>query len=238
MNNLYKLNIIPIIMEDTEELKEGEENLLDDETKKKTTRNTLIAIASLIIIFALIFGINYLYKKTYRNPYDYDYNGFKFQKYSDGKWYTQIRWNNNLVNIPLSFGPRDLEDIQLTGTVDERFMSRDIYITFDPAEDILLPTGAIVKEKLGYLALAASELSLNLVQGMKFTTLSACTKNDSSCGDVPVITCENGNATIYLKRDDKAEVLLDGNCVIVSGKDMDLVRAVDRLLLYWYRIMD
>ncbi len=228
-----------ILSEDMEEeIKEGEDNLLDEETKKTTTRNTLIAIASLIIIFALIFGVSYLYGKTRRNPYEYEYNGFTFKKYDDGKWHTQMRWGNNLLNVPLSFGPNDLEDIQVTGYINNIFVeSKDVYITFDPPKDILLPTGAIVKEKLGYLALAATELSLNLVQGMKLTTISACTNNDSSCGDVPVITCENDEATVYLKRSDKTEVLLDGNCIIISGKDMDLVRAVDRLLLYWYSVM-
>lgn len=222
--------------ENTEEPKEGED-LIDEETKSKTTRNTLIAIASLIIIFALIFGVNYLYSKTYRNPYEYEYNGFEFKKYEDGKWYTQMSWGNRLVTIPLSFGPRDLEDISIIGKVDERFISKDVFITFDPAKDVILPTGAIVKEKLGYVALAATELTLNLAQGMNMNPIAACTSEDEFCKGRPIITCETGNATIYLKRNDNAEVLLDGNCIIISGKNEDIVRAVDRLLLYWYRIM-
>jgi len=220
-----------------EEIEEGEYNSIDEDTKKKSTRNILLAIGSLIIIFVLIFGVSYLYKKTYRNPYEYEYNGFQFKKADDGKWYTRLNYGNRYLTIPLSFGPRDLEDIQIIGSIDERFIARDVYVTFDPAKDILLSTGTITKEKLGYLALAASELSLNLAQGINVNPLSACTSNDSSCGDKPVITCESGNATIYLKRSDKTSVILDGNCITVSGKDMELVKAVDRLLLYWYRVM-
>ena len=221
-----------------EEIITGEDNLVDDYVKKNATRNTLLVILILIAIFALIFGVNLLYQKAYRNPYQYEYNDFQFQKGDDGKWYTKLQYGNKLLTIPLTFGPRDLEDIPITGTVDERFVSsRNIYITFDPTREVLLPTGAIVREKLGYLALAASELSLNLVQGINIVPIAACTKKSPDCVNRPIITCESGNATIFLKKSVNPSVSLEGNCIIVSGTDLDLVKSVDRLLLHWYRIM-
>ena len=45
-------------------------------------------------------------------------------------------------------------------------------------------------------------------------------------------------AVIFIKYDNQTKVELKDNCVIVSGKEKELTKAVDRLLLYWYGILD
>ncbi|MBI4148901.1 hypothetical protein HY491_00485 [Candidatus Woesearchaeota archaeon] len=218
-----------------------EEQAGEEENKKEEThaaRNVLIALVILIAAFVLLFNLHRFYKQDTPNPYEYTYNGVQFRQDSDGKWNFAVQWANRLVNVPLQFGPKELASIPITGEVDERFSGEEIYITFEPAGSVTSPTGAVVQEPLGYLSLAAAELSLSLSQGMQFVPVAACTQNSTTCQDTPIITCTSTDQpTIYLNRTGTAAVHLDGNCITLSGEGLELLKSVDRLLLYWYRIM-
>ena len=203
-----------------------------------TARTVLISLVIVAAVFLLLFNLHKFYKKDIPNPYEYTYNGVQFRQDSDSKWNFEVQWGNRLVAVPLQFGPRELASIPITGEVDERFSGEEIYVTFDPAGSILGPTGAVVQEPLGHLTLAATELSLSLSQGMNFIPIAACTQNSTVCRDSPIVTCATTDLpTIYLNRTGAAAVHLDGNCVILSGEGLELLKSVDRLLLYWYRVM-
>lgn len=205
------------------------EEATDEETldSGKTTRIFLITLFILVVALSLIFGIRYFYGKE-ENLQEYKYGAYTFVKIG-GMWYTQIQHENNIFNIPLHFNPGEVKNISIIGEVDERFsFNKRIYLTSDPVEN-----------NAGYVALAAAELSLNMVQGLGLMPVAACSENKTIyCADRPIINCSNTDEpVIYLKEDKNAEVELKGNCIIINGKDADLVRATDRLLYQLYRIM-
>ncbi|MBI2129478.1 hypothetical protein HYU07_04515 [Candidatus Woesearchaeota archaeon] len=211
-------------LEDDDEKEPDEEEKTDS---KKAIRVFLIAIIVLIVAFALIFSVKYFYSKE-ENPQEYKYGAYKFTKIG-GMWYTQIQNENNIFNIPLHYNPGEIKNISILGKIDGRFnFSKSIYLTSDPAE-----SGA------GYVALAAAELSLNMVQGLGLMPVAACSENRTiPCAVRPIINCTNTNEpVIYLKETGKAEVELKGNCVVIKGVNVDLVRATDRLLYQLYKIM-
>lgn len=205
--------------------------------KKKTfspkTRTIIWIIAVIILLAAAVYIIknpNIIGQVIHDDESYYTYNGFEFAYY-DGMWNTQIQIGKQPYLIPLHYGPRDLEDLYYRGEEDPKiFLTvKANYITFDPDE-----------EDLNYTALAVAELGLNMAQALNIKPIGACTKNiTEGCSKRPIINCENDteHAIIYLKQADETKVELKGNCLTVQGKGMDLIRAVDRLLLYWYGIM-
>lgn len=212
---------------------EDSDSLLDENVKKTGTRNTIIAALIVIAMFILVINIqkitDFFAKEEVPLPDDYYYNG-KFHFVNDGGlWKTEIIFGNKFINIPLHYSPRDLENVSIEGEVDSRFInSSRLYITFDPGESI------------GYIALATAELTLNLVQGMNIGVVAACTTNSTeACYSRPIVACNSTDAgVIYIKESKEPKIIMDGNCITVQGKGTHLVRAVDRLLLKWYRVMD
>ncbi len=164
----------------------------------------------------------------------YYYSGTEF-KLIKGLWYFTLHSDvtGQDYNIPLHFGPKDMIEVSLTGTFDDNFSEDDqVYITFDPEEGLT--------ERQSFITLAAAELSLNLGQAINRKPVASCTENMTfACYDRDIITCDNTNrAVIYLKYDNETKVELKGNCAIVQGTGKDLTKAVDKLLLFWYGILD
>ena len=199
--------------------------------KKKTfssqTRAIIWIICVVVLFLIIIWSIKYIYpKESYEH---YTYNHFDFY-YHDGMWYTQIQLGNQPWNVPLRFGPREVEYIPIVGDPNILLTVKGVYITFDPDS-----------ANLNYTALAVSELSLNLAQALDITPIGACTKNiTEACHNRPIISCETDkkHAIIYLTEESNFPIVEQkDNCLILKGKGFDLVKAVDRLLLYWYKIM-
>ena len=158
----------------------------------------------------------------------YMYNGFSFIK-QQNLWYTQVqsRINNTVFDVPLHYGPRDLEEIPVVGSLDKTFISKDIYITFDPTST-----------DMQYIALAAAELSLSLVKGIGVVPKAACaSKETDACSDRPIIDCNSGKPAIYVKQSEANMVRLLGNCAIVQGDNENIVKSADKFLLMQYGIM-
>src|SRR3989344_2753609 len=56
------------------------------------------------------------------------YNGFSFVLF-DGLWYTTVSRGNPDYQIPLHFGPRDLQNVTMNGSLSDAFNEgTDIYI--------------------------------------------------------------------------------------------------------------
>ena len=160
----------------------------------------------------------------------YSYNGFNFVKI-DEVWYTEMLNNNRRLTIPLHYGPKEMEDIKITGEVDDRFTrAKLVHIAFNP-----------VDHNLSYVALANGELSLSLSRAMGLKLKAACVVNETNpCAKQPILSCDTDRekAIVELKQSDETSIQYKGNCILITGRDWDLVRAVDRLLLKWYRIME
>ncbi len=188
----------------------------------------IVAIVTIILVIAGIFGVRYLLPKEKLETVTY--NQFTFTKMA-GSWFTQWQYNNELYTIPLRFNPYEVENISFSGNLNGIFDDYNItYVTFDP-------TGA----NMAYVALAGSELSINLAQVMGINLSASCTTNETfaeACQNRTIARCgDAGKSVIYLKEDNETKADINGSCITIQGKGLDLTRAVDRILYRVYGIM-
>jgi hypothetical protein len=235
-----------------EKLERDEETEYEPEVTfapKDDGKNILIIVAVLIGVFALIFAgakvytnltgatvinIDDLHQQNIENKLDeeegYMYNGFSFVKV-DGLWWTEVQRYNTLVKIPLHFAPKELEYLEIEGKASLDFDKfTDIYIAIDPE----------VSNK--YYGLAIAEFSMNIAKGINRNPIGACTKESEDCFDRPIVSCgdSNGRPIVELVRDNstKTSIKADGVCIKITGSEIDLVHAIDRLLYKWYGVME
>ena len=159
----------------------------------------------------------------------YVYNGYSFVK-ADGLWWTELNKFGTLLKVPLHFGPKELEDLKITGSIDPIFNEiENLYIAIDPE----------VRDK--YYTLAISELSFNAAKGMDRIPVGSCTKENLACENRTIVNCENNPERLpvielAIAPEDKIEII-DGMCIKVSGSEYGLTKGVNRLLYQWYGIM-
>jgi hypothetical protein len=157
----------------------------------------------------------------------YVYNGFVFVHQAD-LWHTRWQTGSNLLSLHFHYGPRDVEYVPIVGALTNATDISKFYLTFDPTE-----------ENISLIALASSELALNLVKGMNVDLTAACTNNLSdACKGRPIITCENTNkSVIFVRTGDISRVVFDKNCIVIEGPGNDLLKSVDKFLFRSYKIM-
>lgn len=203
------------------------------------------AVLLLILVLGIIFGIRYLKKPEILTPDEmhkknlegkltgaegYVYNGFSFVKY-EKLWFTQLhpQDSESIYNVQLHFGPRETEQLNILGDPMPFAKAKAVYLIFDP-----------LGQQLPYVALAAGEFSLNTAVVLNITPIAACTRNETEiCKKRPIVDCEHDkeHAIVYLKEADKAGVVVEQNCITVSGTQADLVKATDKLLLKWFQVI-
>lgn len=215
------------------------------EPSDSNTKFIVGGFLALILLVVVIASIRYFYTPSQETAESYTYNGFTFNKQA-GLWHMDVlmKGTNQVFNVPLHYGPKEVENIYFTGNIDafNYYMGKygydnvtkqgRIYVTFNPQEG-----------NLSYTAIAAAELSINLGQGLGIEPIAACTANtDGACKGRPIINCENNTKPpiIYLQNaeaKDGPKVTISGNCITVQGVDTDLLRSTDRLILSLYNII-
>lgn len=207
----------------------------DSETskeEKETAKIRTIAIITvagfIILFFAAFFGSKYFFqdKPEYATV---TYNGFEFTEIAN-TWYTQWQHNDKLVALAMRYNPYEAENVTVLGELSEGFLQRQIHITFDPYSD---------DESFKYLALAAAELSQSIVKAFGKEVIPACTQyHHETCENLSIVTCaDTGKAVIELKAEEPTQIILQGNCITIQGKEFEIVRAADKLLYLWYKII-
>jgi hypothetical protein len=196
-----------------------------------STTKTFIAITVVILI---LFAVVFFFRSSASEEADQTlvYNGFSFA-YADGLWYTQWERGGRLYNVLLHYNPEQVEDLTITGRADERFQQQVVFVTLDP-EGSNTPGN-----DSRYLTLSAIELTTSMINAFDLTPVVSCTRNTTaSCANKPIVTCENTNASvIYLRQATPAKIEFDGNCLTIQGPDEELLRATERLMYSWYRIL-
>lgn len=169
-----------------------------------------------------------------KKPYSQDYNGFEFTKITlanGTRWSTEWKRSDG-QSFVLEFihPPWDVENISVTGNVDNRFQIAGLFITFDPVEGYSRETS--------FVALAAADLSSMLQAVFERKVFAACTANvTQACGTRPIITCSTNASVIYLKVSNETGISLDGNCATIQGYDESLTKAADKALYQWLGIV-
>ena len=209
----------------------------------KSDRSLYVVVGFLVIAFALFLLILFLKKPTEYSLDDYHdlnlagelsvevgyvYNSFSFVKVR-GTWYTRFKRENNdqVYNVETRYSPREVEAIPITGDYNYLLSFQDTYITFNPNG-----------KDFPHVALAAADMSLNMVRIFDITPHAACTEpHEKACANREIIECKQGVPVIYIKEDPEPGVSVDGTCLTIQGTGFDLVKAANRLLFAWYGIM-
>jgi hypothetical protein len=219
----------------------------DSEAEKKppdrTGRNLLILVGICALLLVVVFSLLALQPEKQRTleeviqatldgeetENNYLYNGFAFVRVDDNTWVTLWQREGQMYQVPLRFSPRELVDVPIQGELDESFNSSNLFITFDSR-----------KENLKWEALAATELTINLAQVFGVEPTAACAYNETiACATRPIVSCQDEDkGVIFLREADELLVDLKGNCMILQGQGEELLKAVDRVLLIWYGIME
>lgn len=202
----------------------------ETETKKKPqpekTQIIIIAIALIVIIVFTLFVYQKFFVPLKPKPEQFTFNKFVFTKKLN-LWETQVQIENKLITMRLHYTPHEVRHAYIGGMLNQSFNQGALYITFDPTA-----------ENLTNIALAVSELSINLAQGIGRELVAACSKNiTEACHSRPIVDCDSNVSVIYLKHGPTPFVKLDQNCILITGEGEDLVKAVDKLLYFWYGII-
>ncbi|MFC1800622.1 hypothetical protein ACFLYT_01055 [Nanoarchaeota archaeon] len=217
-----------------------------DDRTKNSPKLFLYLLVGVIIITASILSLKYVYNPQLATPTGgmvateehhpttelssrYMYNGQKFYKEGD-MWHTEIKKENTLWDVELYYGPRELENIPLSGDFTDVFDLDEVYVTFDPRE----------QGNLKYLALAVGHLDTSLIKSFRKQITAGCIVNETdACINVPVINCENtdDNVVFFLKTADSPGVTMEDNCVTIQGSEWQLIQATEKFLMKAYGVI-
>ena len=214
--------------------KEEHEKNTEKVVRRKKQDSSSGLIIGLSVVFGLIFLIlliSFGWKLILPDPptRQVDYGPYHFEIDKDGSWRFDWQRGEKLYSIPLRFNPYQVENVTLQGSLNETFNRPIVYIAFDPTH------GNFTTQSL-----ATGELSLNMITALQVKPVAACTINDTDvCFERPIVSCGDPDKSIILIKDEgEAKIWLKDECVVLFGKDFELLRAVDRLLYQWYNIME
>lgn len=180
----------------------------------------LIVLAILAIVY-----IGRFFSPT--GPEISEYNNWKFYQ-QDKTWH--FNWQGqNLYDVQLRNHPTAVEKIPLIGKLNDTFNDREeIYVTIDPRQ----------KDQMKWLSLAKAELIWSLIGPFNKKIIDACTVNTTECEGFPIVNCATPNASvIMLAADGPSMIYSQDECILLTGKENDLVKSVDKLLYKWYGVI-
>jgi hypothetical protein len=162
----------------------------------------------------------------------YMYKGvYSFINFSN-EWYTQLKSpkGSKIYNLAMRYSPRDLENIFIEGNLDTNFFNNqsEFYVTFDP-------TG----REFTHILLAVADFDNHMAKIFEKNPIAACDRNETEpCATRPIITCEDTDKLVlYIKESEKLRAYYNNNCIVVEGRDFDIVKGVYRILYNLYEIM-
>jgi len=210
----------------------------EDPSLEKRSQKFLFVVLGLILVVGIIVFSNSSpeiltlddkFEATMKGKLDesegYLYNGFAFVNV-EGLWVTRLLMGETQIQSTLHFGPKDVEDVPVEGSLNQSFFQREIFLTIDPNSS-----------QQSYLGVAGVELGGNLFRASNAIILASCTQNHTACDDRPIVTCNSTEKpVIELRIANETKIILDGNCAILQGYEFGVVKAVDKFLLKWYRI--
>ncbi len=198
--------------------------------KRNQTKGLIVIILFFVSIVAIIFVIGAISKKHNNDTPHIEivkYKGYAFDNHTTN-WETTVNLSDgHSVELIQRNPPWELEDIRIIGDPFEFFHNiSSSYVTFDPTEEV----------HTKYTTMAYAEL-LVLSAHYGFGLTGAYTKEHDDGSGAEVITCGSNTSVIYLNQADSApEVVVDHNCITITGKDDDLIRATNKLIYYIYGI--
>lgn len=228
-----------------EEFNETTEEL--EGAKKQSSKALIGTIIAILLLLAAIFAFSYFYKPKQltleemhvlnlqgklKPSQGYVYKGIYSFVILDDFWYTQLSSpkGTRVYDMAMRYSPRDLTNMTIEGQLDSRLFddSSQFYVTFNP-------TG----KALPYVNLAVADFDTHMAKVFEKEPIAACDRNETlPCKTRPIVTCsDSGKLVLYIKESDRSRAYYNGNCIVVEGSNLDLVRGVDRVLYNLYGIM-
>lgn len=194
----------------------------------KTSAKFGLAVITAVILLLLFSGTYWLLAPKQKSPEIFTYNHFTFTK-SGGMWITEWQRDNKLFSIPLRFHPGMVKNVSVSGSIPS--LPSKIIVSFDSEAG-----------EQRFVALAAGELGFSVGQALNIPLEAACSSNVSGCESRRILSCdtphEKSSTLIFLKEEENTSITVKDNCVLVAGNNFELIKAVDRLLYYWYGMME
>ncbi|MBT5022137.1 hypothetical protein HOK51_06520 [Candidatus Woesearchaeota archaeon] len=217
-----------------------------DPSNKGSDRKLVILLGILVLIFAAFFlgrfvlndkqiikSPDQLHSENIAGDLDseegYVYNGYSFVNFG-GVWYTQAQLENAIYDLAFNNDPESIKHIPVEGILNEDyFAEKKLWITFD----------SNATASLKYIAVANGGFSTSLAKAFGYWLESGCTSHeDPGCRNKEITTCDDLNkSVVYFKEGEPTKIIYDSNCIIIQGVGEDIVKAKDRLLMRWYKIM-
>lgn len=217
----------------------SEQKNADVKKRKKdffSFKEIAIIIVGICIIFLILIILPNILNYSESEQDKYSYNGFNFVKLTDPRtsrlfWYTEIQIDDNIYSVPMHYGPRELENITITtiNPTEKKNYSNTLYLTIEPRN-----------ESRSYLGIAIAELKEKFIIIKSYDLQAACTSNMSeSCAGRPVIDCDNDKDIVIKIIDNETQtgIFIDNNCFIIQGMNESLVKATDKLIYKFLRVI-
>lgn len=217
-------------------------NLMSSD-KQDTSTNTSFYIVLGIILFVIVVLVGlalFSRQAPQPDPQDsYEYNGFTFTK-SGNVWITQAQRGNQVYDLTLHYGPRQVSNIPIEPDLYRIIFGSDlVYIVLH--DESLTTANASSRGALAAIEIAKivgkryDILNKDVVSGIMAPTASANP-------EIPVITCENATTTrsvvLFAINDTPQVSQVSPGCIwIQAPTGVDLIRAADRFLLQLTGIM-
>ncbi|MBI2657153.1 hypothetical protein HYX08_00490 [Candidatus Woesearchaeota archaeon] len=220
----------------------------EEQPKKSSEKALIMAIVIVVLLFAAVFAFSIFYKQEPKTLEDlhvlnlqgklkpeqgYVYKGAYSFVTLDNLWYTQLTSpkGSKIYSLALRYSPKDLKDIAIAGKLDSELFDsqQEFFVTFNP-------TG----KEFSYIGLAVADFNTHMSKVFEKIPIAACDRNETApCQNRPIVTCDDaGKLVLYVKESERFRTYYDGNCIVVEGKGLDLVRGVDRVLYNLYGIME
>lgn len=195
--------------------------------KDENKLHFFLILAAILLIAVLILSA-YAFKPSYP---EVDYNGHKFVK-KDGMWFTDVKQGKGTVTLAFKLNPYEVEGVPVTGAFDANFLQEKTYVTQN-----------VGNQSTRYEVLGAIELITNIREGLGKTLVTGCASNDTfsylACKKLPAVSCNTSKERVIFYRPyGSANITFHENCLIISGKDFEMQKAVDKLLYMWLDIME
>ncbi|MBI2542199.1 hypothetical protein HYV80_05815 [Candidatus Woesearchaeota archaeon] len=220
----------------------------EEEPKKSSDKALFIAVLVILVLLALVLSFSVIYKQQPKTLEDmhvsnlkgklkpeqgYVYKGVYSFVTLDNLWYTQITSpkGTKVYSLALRYSPKDLKDIVIEGQLDSNLFNSqsEFFVTFNP-------TG----KEFSFVGLAVADFNTHMSKVFEKKPIAACDRNETEpCMSRPIVTCEDKDKLVlYIKESDRFRTYYNGNCIVVEGNGLDLVKGVDRVLYNLYNIME
>ena len=149
------------------------------------------------------------------------------------QWYTLLNspQGKKVYSMAFRYSPKEVENIPIEGMLDTKLFDNkgEFYVTFNPKG-----------KELAYVVLAVADFDTHMAKVFEKMPIPACDRNETeACKTRPIISCKDTDKIVlYVQESEKVRAYYKGNCIVVEGKGLDLVKGVDRILFNLYNIMD